>query len=85
MLIGSRRHCFQPGGENAEGTGSTDKEQRDDLTIRGVPLTVLCEEVTVNDFDQTVQLLNGQQAHGDIEDEISKHFAVKKKRKKNHN
>lgn len=38
-------------------------------------LTVLCEEVTVNYFDQTVELLNGQPAHGNIEDEFSKKFA----------
>lgn len=39
---------------------------------------MLCEEVTVNDFDQTIQLLNGQQTHGDIQDEIGKHFAMRK-------
>jgi len=38
-------------------------------------LTVLCEEVTVNYFDQTVELLNGQPAHGNVEDEFSKKFA----------
>lgn len=40
---------------------------------------MLCEEVTVNYFNQAIQLLNGQQAHGNIQDEISKHFAVKGK------
>ena len=40
---------------------------------------MLCEEVTVNYFNQAIQLLNGQQTHGDIQDEISKYFAVKGK------
>lgn len=39
---------------------------------------MLCEEVTVDDFDQAVEFLDGQQAHGNIEDEFSKHFAVRK-------
>jgi predicted DNA-binding protein YlxM (UPF0122 family) len=39
---------------------------------------MLCEEVTVNDFDQAIELLNGQQTRGDIKDEISKHFAMRK-------
>lgn len=46
-----------------------------------VPLTVLREEVTVDDLNQAVQLLDGQQAHGNVEDEISKHFAVRMKKR----
>lgn len=43
---------------------------------------MLCEEVAVDDLDQAVQLLNGQQAHGNVEDEISKHFAESEKEKR---
>lgn len=43
---------------------------------------MLREEVTVDDLDQAVQLLDGQQAHGDVEDEIGKHFAVRKHKKR---
>lgn len=36
---------------------------------------MLREEVTVNDLDQAVQLLDSQQAHRNVEDEFSEHFA----------
>lgn len=43
--------------------------------VTALLLTVLCEEVTVNDFNQAVELLNGQPADGNVEDEFSKQFA----------
>lgn len=43
-----------------------------------VPLTVLREEVAVNYFYQAVKLLDGETAHGDVEDEFSEEFATKR-------
>lgn len=48
-----------------------------------VPLTVLREEVAVNDFYQAVKFLDGETAHGNVQDEFSKEFATHKGTGKN--
>lgn len=46
-------------------------------------LTVLREEVTVNDFYQAVELLDCEPAHGDVQDEFSEEFAAHKEASQN--
>lgn len=39
-------------------------------------LTVLGEEVAVHDLDEAVELLDGQAAHGHVQDELGEEFAA---------
>lgn len=43
---------------------------------------MLREEVAVDELDQAVQLLDGQQPHRDVEDEVGEHFAARKNEKR---
>lgn len=43
---------------------------------------MLREEVAVNYFYQAVKLLDGETAHGDVEDEFSEEFATKRQGKR---
>ena len=40
---------------------------------------MVCEEVTVNNLNQAVELLDSQQARRNIQDEFREHFAIKRK------
>lgn len=53
-------------------------EQPDDFRIPRDPLTVLSEEVTVNNLNQAVELLDSQQARRNIQDEFREHFATRR-------
>lgn len=39
---------------------------------------MLCEEITMNNLNQAVELLDSQQARGNIQDEFREHFAMRR-------